>query len=243
MRHLTKLLLTAGLAVAFVSLTLAQQPGRGFGGMQFNEAALLMNKSVQEELKVTDAQKEKLAKIQEKFTEDMKDAREKKDMEAFAKISETRNTAAAEVIKDLKPEQHKRLVQIFVQVNLNPPMMGGGGGGGRGGFTAGPNPLVVFENEDVQKELKLTDKQKEMIKTIATDTAKDAKEIRDNIPKGDKDARKAATEKITGLNKAAVEKIESSLTDDQKKLWKDLPGEKFEIKLEGMGNRGKKKDV
>ncbi len=240
MRHLTKLLLTAGLAVAFVSLTLAQQPGRGFGGNQFSETSLLMNKSVQEELKVTDAQKEKLAKIQEKFRADLKELTKDSGAEAFAKVNETRTTAAAEVIKDLKPEQHKRLVQIFVQVNLNPPMMGGGGGRGFGG----PNPLTVFANADVQKELKLTDKQKDMIKTISTDTAKDAKEIRDNIPKGDKDARKAATEKITGLNKAAVEKIESSLTDDQKKLWKDLPGEKFEIKIENMGRgKDKKKDT
>jgi malate/lactate dehydrogenase len=237
MRHLTKLLLTAGLAVAFVSLTLAQQPMRGGGGFQLNEAALLVNKSVQEELKLTDAQKEKQAKIDEKFKADMKEAVANKDREAFTKINETRNTAATEVIKDLKPEQHKRLVQIFVQVNTTPPMMGKGGRGGIG------NPLVVFENEEVQKELKLTDKQKEMVKTIASDTQKDVKEIRDNIPKGDKDARTAANEKIQGLNKAAVEKITTSFTDDQKKLWKDLPGEKFEIKFDGGGRPGKKKDT
>jgi hypothetical protein len=244
MRHLTKLLLTAGLAVAFVSLTLAQQPGRGFGGFQLTEATLLLQKSVQDELKVTDAQKEKLTKIDEKYKADMKDLGKDGGREAFAKVAETRNTAIAEVQKDLKPEQQKRLLQIFVQVSLNPPMMMGGGMGRMGGGLRA-NPLAVFENENVQKELKLTDKQKDMIKTIATDTAKDTKEIMDNVDRKDKDASKAAREKVTGLNKAAVEKIESSLTDDQKKAWKDLPGEKFEGKIEfGMGmGRGKKKDV
>jgi hypothetical protein len=226
MRHLTKLLLTAGLAVAFVSLTLAQQPMRGGGGFQLTEATLLLQKSVQDELKVTDAQKEKLTKIDEKFKADMKDLGKDGGREAFAKVAETRNMALAESIKELKPEQHKRLMQIFVQVSLNPPMMMGGGGRMGGGLRA--NPLAVFENEDVQKELKLTDKQKDMIKTIATDTAKDTKEIMDNVDRKDKDASKAAREKVTGLNKAAVEKIETSLTDDQKKAWKDLPGEKFE---------------
>jgi Spy/CpxP family protein refolding chaperone len=222
MRHLTKLLLTAGLAVTFVSIVVAQRQGGG-GGQQFTEPALLVNKSVQEELKLTDAQKEKVAKIQDKFTSDMKDAA--KDKDARQKAIETRDTSANEVIKDLKPEQQKRLLQVFVQVNTNPPMAKGGFGGGFGG----PNPLTVFTNETVQKTLKLDDKQKSMIKTIADDTQKDSAEILKNAGK-DKDARKEAATKVATLNKEAVDKIVATFSDDQKKIWKDLPGEKFEYK-------------
>jgi ethanolamine utilization protein EutA (predicted chaperonin) len=233
MRHLTKLLLTAGLAVAFVSVTLAQ-PGRG-GGFQLTEATLLStNKSVQEELKLSDAQKEKLTKITEKFLADMKDAA--KDKDAAAKVRETRDTAVAEVVKDLKAEQKKRLMQIFVQVNMNTE-------GGKG-VPVG-NPLLVFASEDVQKELKLNDDQKTKIKKLVSDTEADVKEIRKGIVKGDKDSQKAATEKIATLNKDAVEKITGEkgiLTDDQKKIFKDLPGEKFAIKFETPGGKDKKKD-
>ena len=240
MRHLTKLLLTAGLAVAFVSITLAQQ-GRGGGFGQLTETALLANKSVQDELKLTDAQKEKLTKINEKYQADVKDAG--KDKDARTKANETRDTAVAEVEKDLKAEQKKRLMQIFVQVNTNPPMVGGGGKGG--GFRIG-NPLIVFTSTDVQKELKLTPDQTSKITKLVTDTDADVKEVRKGLGKqATKEERDEANKKVETLHKDAMEKIAGEkgiLTADQKKIWKDLPGEKFEIKFEGGGFNKKKKD-
>lgn len=231
MRHLTKLLLTAGLAVTFVSIVLAQRPGGGQFLQQTEVTLLVSNKSVQDELKLTDAQKEKVAKIQEKYQADVKDAG--KDKDARMKAGEVRDTAGAEVVKDLKPEQQKRLLQIFVQVNTST----GGGGGGKGAPPG--NPMLVFANEHVQKELKLDEKQVKMIKTIADDTKKDSEELIKNAGK-DKDQIKEARMKVATLNKEAVDKIVATLTDDQKKLWKDLPGEKFDIKYEGFGP--KKKD-
>jgi Spy/CpxP family protein refolding chaperone len=235
MRHLTKLLLTAALAVAFVSVTLAQ-PGRG-GGFQQTEATLLStNKSVQEELKLTDAQKEKLTKINEKFLADIKDAA--KDKDAAAKVRETRDAAVVEVVKDLKPEQKKRLMQIFVQVNTNTTPAKGVPPG---------NPMLVFTSEDVQTELKLTAEQKDKIKKISSDTEADVKEIRKSLTKtSTKEERDEANKKISTLNEDAVKKITGEkgvLTADQQKIYKDLPGEKFEIKYEGFGpGKDKKKD-
>jgi hypothetical protein len=235
MRHLTKLLLTAGLAVAFVSIVLAQRPPMGGGGFQTSEGQLLMSKSVQDELKLTDAQKEKVKKIADDLTAAMKKARDDMDFTGIAKIRETAEASSSEVVKDLKPEQRKRLMQIYVQQVTN-------------GKNA--NVAVVFKNEDVQTELKLTDKQKTMIKTLLEDADKDTKEIRKGLTKDStQDDRKAANEKISTLNKEVLEKIQASLTDDQKKAWKDLPGDKFEGKIDnpfgggGRPGKDKKKDT
>ena len=107
------------LAIGLVAPLFAQrQPGGGFGrGM--DGSALLSQKSVQEELKLTEDQIEKVKKVGEdinaKFADDRKAAG--KDMEKQAelrkKISEERTKALAAV---LKPEQTKRLHQIEVQV-------------------------------------------------------------------------------------------------------------------------------
>jgi len=244
MRHLTKLLLTAGLAVAFVSIVLAQRP-MGGGGQQFSEPSLVLNTSVGEELKLTDAQKEKIAKIKEKYTEDTKDLKGKDGAEARMKATEARDMAAGDIIKDLKAEQGKRLIQIFVQLNLEPPMMMGtnpkGGGNRFGGF--GASPMNVFKNETVKKQLKLDDKQVSMITTIADDTQKDAREIMKNVGKGDADAFKEAATKISTLNKEALDKIVGTFSDEQKKIWKELPGEKFtSYKPDPMQGGKKKKD-
>jgi hypothetical protein len=229
MRNLTKVLLTAGLAVAFVSLVIAQpRPGQ----FQINEAMLLGMKEVQTELKLTDAQKEKLAKITDKMNEDLKKAREDKDFQAIGKIREDANKATAEIVKDLKPEQAKRLKQLTLQAAMASP------------FGGGPQ---VFTRDEVQTELKLTDKQKDTIKTTVDNVQKDAKELRD-AAKGDKDKQAAAREKIATLNKEATDKIIGSFTDDQKKIWKDMLGEKSDIKFDTLNPFGggfgkdKKKD-
>jgi Spy/CpxP family protein refolding chaperone len=219
MRNLTKVLLIAGLAVAFVSVAIAQ---RGPGGFQVTEATLLTNKDIQKdvekELKLTDAQKEKIAKITDKMNEAMKKAREDKDFQAFAKIREDTDKAVAEVAKDFKPEQAKRLKQLTLQAQMASPFGGA---------------LSVLTNEDVQRDLKLDDKQKDKIKTIAENTRKDTKDVFD-AAKGDKEKFAAAREQVAKLNKEAGDKIMGTLTDDQKKLWKDMLGEKSDIKFDSL---------
>jgi len=229
MRNLVKVLLTAGLAVAFVSLVLAQrQPGL----FQVTEGTLLTNKDIQKdvekELKLTDAQKEKIAKISDKMNEDLKKAREDKDFQAIGKIREDANKAVAEVVKDFKPEQAKRLKQLTLQAQMASPFGGA---------------LQVFTNEDVQRDLKLDKKQTEMIAKTVEDTRKDTKEIFD-AAKGDKEKGAAAREKVAEMNKKAADQIMGTFTDDQKKLWKDMLGEKSDIKFDALyqfGGFGKDK--
>lgn len=234
MRNLTKVLMTAALAAAFVSLTLAQQ-GRGFGGMQMNitEAQLLAAAPIQSELKLTDAQKEKVTKLTEKINAERKDLLgggkgKGFDKEKFAKFQEDTAKETAEFVKtELKPEQAKRLKQLTLQAALQ---------------FSGPQ---VFKRDEVQTDLKFTDKQKELTKTVAEDTQKDARELLQGAGFKDKEKREAAQEKITKLNQEAVDKITGTFSADQKTAWKNMLGEKFEMTRAMFpmgGGRNKKKD-
>ena len=159
MRGMFKMSLVLGLAAFAVSPVLAQR-GPGGGGLGF----LLMNKSVQEELKLDKDQLDKAREVVEKFRTDNKDDLDKlrdratspEDRAALQKkIGEASSKVAAEV---LKPEQLKRLKQIQVQ-------------------TEGPN---AFVNPQTQKALNLSDKQKDDLKAIVEDLQKQQREIFEN---------------------------------------------------------------
>ena len=121
----------AGLAIVLVYPVLAQQPqgrggrgGRGgFGGPGMMDAAqLLLNKSVQDELKLTDDQKAELGKVSEKQREAMQKAfssAEGDRQKGFEAVKAVRDETKKEVDKwkeaGLKPEQAKRLRQIEIQ--------------------------------------------------------------------------------------------------------------------------------
>jgi hypothetical protein len=213
----------AGLAVLLVFPVLAQQPqgrgGRGFGGFgggMMDAAQLLLNKSVQEELKLTDDQKSALAKVQEKQQEAMQKARDAGDREKAREIFRTvREETKKEVDKwketGLKPEQAKRLRQIELQTMQ----------------------VRAFADADVQKELKLTDKQKDEVKEITEGVTKDVTELRNSAQNP-----RELFPKIQALQKEAKEKVAGLLTEDQKKTWKEMVGDSFEIKFEGRGGPG-----
>jgi len=200
---------------------LAQQPQRqrgqggrgGFGG-GVSAAMLLANKGVQEELKLTpeeaDKAKEAADKIREKYRDDLaklqdlsQEERREKSGELMKSISADTKKALADV---LKPDQMKRLHQIELQA--------------RGG--------EAFAEPDVQKTLKLSDEQKEKLKTISEDSRKEMREAR----QGARDNPGDAATKIAAVRKASNEKAMGVLTDDQKKEWKEMTGAPFEVKLE-----------
>jgi Spy/CpxP family protein refolding chaperone len=224
MRTLCKLTLILTAAALLVGSAQAQRPGGGFGrgggiGM------LLMNKSVQDELKLTDEQKDKIKTAMEKVREDQKDAfatlrdrqaKEEDRNEARKKVTEA-TTKALDGI--LTKDQDKRVKQIQLQQE-------------------GPR---AFVNPDVQSALKLSDDQKDKIKTIVEDTGKETREAFQGIGM-DREKFQAAMKKVQELNKEATEKITSLLKDDQKKTLKDLLGEKFEIKFEGRPGGGQRRN-
>src|SRR5262245_7542784 len=116
MRNLWKVALALAVAALVASPALAQQPGGFFGGQ-----SLLTNKSVQEELKLTKAQKDKLAEVAKKTREKMQEAfqkfqdlkpeeRREKFQALMKEVTEETNKAAG-----LTAEQKTRLEQIQLQ--------------------------------------------------------------------------------------------------------------------------------
>jgi hypothetical protein len=225
-----KLLMTLAL-VGLLSVPIMAQfrPGM-FGGGPMGGDMLLMNKSVQTELKFDDKQKKALGEITKKqadargkIREAFEDGDREKAMELVKKSGEETAKSLKEFKKTLTTAQTKRLHEIEVQVATR--------------F----NDLNIFKNEAVAKALKLTDKQKAAAKEAATDLAKDTKELFDDA-KGDFTKFRAIQKKVAGLRKDAFEKFTKGLSTDQQKVWKDLAGEKFDLKMEGGFGKGKGKN-
>jgi Spy/CpxP family protein refolding chaperone len=223
MRIVFQGLLALGLAAALVLPAQAQR-GRPGGGGPFGGGSLLENQSVQKELRLSDEQIKKVTEItqsiRDKHREELQavfkrgpQTDRERIQELFKTINEETNKALADV---LTPEQAKRYKQITLQ--------------DRG--------TQAFNDEEVQKALKLTDEQKEKIKTINEDAAKERQQL---FPRGgggggagagrrDPGAFEEMRKKMAAMNKETMEKVTAVLTDDQKKAWKDLIGEPFEVK-------------
>ncbi len=153
-----------------------------------------------------------LAKVREQIADDLAKLRER-DTSAeerekiLAKVRETNDKALSSA---LKPDQMKRLHQIENQM-------------------AG---VRVFSQEQVQKDLKLSDDQKDSIKEIGEEAQKEMGELfRGGF---NQDSMK----KVRALQKETMDKVRKVLNDDQKKALKDLLGEPFEINFPGFGGGG-----
>ncbi|MDY3562516.1 hypothetical protein R5W23_003982 [Gemmata sp. JC673] len=201
----------AGLMAAVVVTVVTAQPGGrqfggGFGG-GFGDinTLVLTNAALQEEIKVTAAQKEKLKPLADKQSELQKSRMEMFgkgkdgfDKEKFTELNEQGQKLTEEVKKTvedtLSADQKKRLHQIAIQqmgftVFNDPEAKGGGGGGkggkgGKGGFGGGGGfgGFVTESQKATIKEvgdaLKLSDKQKSTIKGVVDDFNKESREIR-----------------------------------------------------------------
>ncbi len=187
--------------------------GRGGGGM--GGPALLANKSVQKELKLTDEQVEKATavatEIREKMQEKMQDIPQEERREKMPAIMAELNKEAQKSLKEiLKPEQATRFEQINLQV-------------------AG---LQAFARPEVASKLKVTDEQKEKIKALQDESQASMREIF----QGAGDDREGAMKKITELRKETFEKAVALMSDDQKKAWKEMTGEPFTLVQERRPN-------
>jgi hypothetical protein len=217
MRRLTLTLLAVALAALIVGTAFAQ-PGRGFGPFGgATPSVLVANKGVQEELKVTDEQKTKLGKINEEMAAKRREAFQDAagDFEKIQEVMRKLNDTAAKAINEvLQPEQSKRLKQIELQV---------------AGFNA-------FSREDVQKDLKLTDKQKTEVQDIGKDMQKRVMEMF----QGGFDPEKAQEnqKKMQAMNKDNLEKVVKSFNDEQKKAWTEMLGKPFNYVPAPFGRRG-----
>jgi hypothetical protein len=244
-------LFTAGVAMVIAQ---QRQPGGFGGGFGGGPASLVVNKAVQEDIKATEEQVEKIKTWSKEYAaKQMEGAKERfaglkdlSDEERTKKFAEMNAESTKEAYKQLgevlKAEQIKRVKQIDIQ-------------------NAG---VRAFTRTEVVEALKLTDDQKSTIKGISDEFAKESREIRTEAGfgggkgggKGGKgggfDATKMAdmNKKIAKVQKEAIEKISEKLTADQVKTWKELTGDAFDTsKLQigggGFGGFGgnKKKDV
>jgi Spy/CpxP family protein refolding chaperone len=198
-------LVVAILAAGIVTMV-AAQPGRQFGGFgqQDTYTLVLTNKALQEELKVTDTQKEKLKaaadnqkesmdKVRSDFKDKFADAGKDKDKrtEVFQAMNKETSKITADTRKKideiLTSEQKTRLKQINVQVMginvfADPEARMGGGNGGRGfGGGRGLSETDKATMKEVADTLKLTDNQKSKIKGLIEEYNKDRNSIRRDI--------------------------------------------------------------
>ncbi len=220
--RLCKLALVLGVVALLASPALAQR-GRGFGGGGMGAGALLRVEKVQKDLgldkdQVTKAE-DALRKVREDNREEMQklfspDTSQEERATIRKKISEAENKAIKDVLNE---KQMKRLKQIEHQV-------------------AGVN---MFQDEEVQKTLKLTDDQKGKIKEINDDLNK---EMREMFQPGQKPGPETFT-KIQSMRKDALTSAVKVLNDDQKKTYKELTGEPLELTpqdlFQGRGRGGK----
>ncbi len=227
MRKLCGMVVVLGLAALAVSPARAQQDRqqrRQRGGATLNR--FFENKDVQKELKLTDEQAEKAQKVVKDIADKHKDEFAKlQDVPMEERISKSRELARQvtdETLKGLsdtlKPEQITRLKQILLQQRLRSSFGG----------------VAVFLDPRVEEALKLTDKQKDDLRTMADDARKEVREI----IQGAGQDRQAARQKVRDLQKEKVANAEALLTADQKKAWKDLLGDPVEIRLGGRRPAG-----
>lgn len=216
MRTFGKGIATIGMVALMAAPAWAQQ-GRGFGrfgGGLGGGAALLSNKGVQEELKATDEQAEKLnafaRETMERQRGEFQKLRDLSDDERREKMQELIQTRDAELQKGLssilKPEQVKRFRQIELQ-------------------QAGSNALMMPR---VQDALKLTDEQKSKLREVNEELGES---MRDAF-QGFQSDRQGTMKKLADLRKQATEKAANVLTAEQKSSWKEMTGEPFEVRLE-----------
>lgn len=210
-------------AIGLVSFADAQQPGGGRPGGGFGGRGgpggggmmrLIVNPAVQDEIKLTDDQKDKLATWYEGFNEKIEEKSKgiERNRENFAKLmairTEVSENAEKELKDVLKPDQIKRIKQIEFQ------MMG----------------TRALQNEDVQKELGITDEQKEKFTKIGEESRE---AFRDVFSGGRPDR-----EKMQEMMAKQGEKYQEVLTSSQKTKWKEMTGEAFDVSKLQQGGPG-----
>jgi DNA polymerase III gamma/tau subunit len=222
MHPMRTLVSLAAMAILAVPALAQPRQGGGFGGPLF----LLTNKSVQEELKITDDQKKKVEDASKKFNdmrqEKMKEAgitvqnrREKREeMDKINKaLSPEADKALASALSVLDEKQTKRFKQIRLQ----------------------QQGLRAFSSEEVQTALKLNDDKKKKIKELSEEGTKSIEDQTKDLTRGDFAKRMEITTKV---NKETLGKIAATLSSDQKKTWKEMTGDAFEVKFAPPGGGG-----
>jgi hypothetical protein len=213
MKRLTPLSLALALAI-LAQPAQAQEKKTFGGGFRLLSPLFLANqKSVQEDLKMTDDQAAKVKELQDKgqasFAKDLQGLSQAERLKKLAERNKANEQALAGI---LKADQLKRLKQILLQVRGN----------------------QALQEPEVAEALKLTDDQKQKIKAIQAAAFREMRPLA-------RDADDPETmKKLAEIRKATQEKVVGVLTDSQKATWKEMTGEPFKgkITVPRQGGRG-----
>jgi len=208
------------LVAAIATTAMAQPPGGGRGGFGggMTGAMLLGQKSVQEELKLSDDQIKKVQELGEKTRASFTGLQGLSREEIQKRMEESRKESEKAVAEILKPEQQKRLKEIAFQQQM------------RMGLQA------VLTNPENAKELGITEEQKEKLQLLAEDGRKFREEL--GIGGGGGGFGRLTDEQRQKLNdyrKSVDEKINKMLTDEQKAKLKAMAGAEFKGEITPFG--------
>jgi Spy/CpxP family protein refolding chaperone len=198
-------------AIVFTSTLVANaQPserrGRGgFGGPRpITSIRLAGADEVAAALKLTDEQKDKIAKINEQLQDDVRKGFESGN--GFEKMRELYQAAAADLAEVLDDDQEKRLMGILIQVN---------------GAGATADPAVA-------KELNISDEQKQKLEDTRREIGESMRESFREL--GDL-SREEREKKFEELRAEANKKLLAVLDSDQQAKLESLKGEPVEIDM------------
>ena len=227
----------AFLMLSALTVALMMTPGRGAGrgqgggggqrgGQQrgMGLGLLLNNASVQKALGLSADQIDKAGRMVRDVRTKLKVRDEQQRIQALSfeerrpRFLELMYALSREIRKGLAglfpAEQLKRLRQIELQV--------------RG--------LGVFIDPDVQAALKVDPAQLEQMKTLAESARAN---IQQTIRAGVQSGIPVAENRIAILRRAAVEKVATVLSEQQRTIWKEMIGEPFELVMQGRpGGKG-----
>jgi hypothetical protein len=207
LRFFGRFVLTVGALALLASPALAQGRGGSGGGA----AGFLMAPNVQKDLKLTDTQvkkvQETLREIAERHQGDYTALRDASPDVRWTKIATLNETVSDEVKSALSfsAEQSKRFDQIGLQAH----------------------GLNAFASRTVDETLKLTDDQKSKIRELVEATRSSFAGASNN--NASEQERTDARNKRAVAQKENMAKVQSMLTDDQKKAWQELIGEPIHI--------------
>ena len=209
------------VAVTLVSATFSMTQGRmmmmgGPGGG--TQSMLLGREDVQKELKLSDDQKSKLEEMRNSMMEEMRSRFQNGgggggDREAMMKeMQENMKKADAAALAVLNDGQKKRLKELWIQRSGN----------------------RIVSNEEIGKELGLTDTQKQKIKDLMAAKQQANQEIFQKMRDGEID-RSEIRPLMEKNNKALDGELGKVLTDDQKAKLKAMGGEPFKFDEDNPG--------
>jgi hypothetical protein len=213
------MLVSATLLISCVSMASAQGRRGGMGMMgRGNPMMLLRNKSVQEELKMTQPQIAKLDSKQQEMMQSMRDLFQsgQGDPDArramMAKIQEMQQKAVADI---LDTTQQKRFKQIQLQQE-------------------GP---AAITRKEIADELQLTEEQRKKAQGIQQDEQEQTRSLMQGVDFRNQspEERQEFMKKIQALQKASGEKYAALLTDPHKVQWKKMLGEPFKLVVPERG--------